>query len=264
MNAGGDERLRKVRALLAKAEETSYQEEAVAYSEKAAALIAKWELDEALVWAETAPHQRGRPTARTIEVHPPYASRKGVLLGVVAGANGCQVVRTDNATTVQDYSVIGFEHDLDIVELLFSSLLVQMTSAMLSNESGHHRGSPSATAAWRRSFIVGYADTVGARLQAARRAAAAGHDRGDDAASGRSTSSQRAGASRGQSTPSVALVMQDRSDEVRDEMRRRYPRLRTSYISSGSAPDGAAAGSVAGADADLGTARLGGRRRELR
>ena len=86
----GSDRLRKVRALLAKAEETNFPDEATTYLEKAAALVAKWELDEAMVWADTPDAQRSAPTSRTIDVLAPYAARKSVLLGVIAEANGWQ------------------------------------------------------------------------------------------------------------------------------------------------------------------------------
>ena len=54
----GSDRLRKVRALLAKAEETNFPDEATTYLEKAAALVAKWELDEAMVRADRATRAR--------------------------------------------------------------------------------------------------------------------------------------------------------------------------------------------------------------
>ena len=59
---------------------------------------------------------------------------------------------------------------------------------------------------------------------------------------------------------SVALVLADREARVEQDVRRRYPRLRTSRISSGSSHHGRRAGQDAGRVADLGGSRLGGTR----
>lgn len=227
------DRLRKVRALLAKAEETTFPDEATTYLSKAAALISKWELDEALVWADTPESERSTPITRTVEVTAPYANRKTVLLGVVAQANGCRVIRMQTSSEGHRVALIGFGHDVEVTELLFSSLLVQMTRAMLADES--RQPTPTATAQWRRSFIVAFSNRVDERLQSARHTAGVEHDR-------------VAGASQ----PSAALVLIDRSKRVDEETRRQFPRLRSSYVSSGSSSSGARAGKRAGDRAELG------------
>ena len=229
----GSDRLRKVRALLAKAEETNFPDEATTYLEKAAALVAKWELDEAMVWADTPDAQRSAPTSRTIDVLAPYAARKSVLLGVIAEANGCRAIRLNTASDGHRVAVVGFAHDIEVTELLFSSLLVQMTRAMLVDES--RQRSASATASWRRSFIVAFSNRVGQRLQAARRRAGVDHDQASPA---------------GEST--AAIVLADRSHRVDEETRRQFPRLRSSYVTSGGSASGARAGVRAGNQAELG------------
>jgi hypothetical protein len=221
------------RALLAKAEETTFPDEATTYLSKAAALISKWELDEALVWADTPESERSTPITRTVEVTAPYANRKTVLLGVVAQANGCRVIRMQTSSEGHRVAVVGFAHDIEVTELLFSSLLVQMTRAMLVDES--RQRSASATASWRRSFIVAFSNRVGQRLQAARRRAGVDHDQASPA---------------GEST--AAIVLADRSHRVDEETRRQFPRLRSSYVTSGGSASGARAGVRAGNQAELG------------
>ncbi len=226
------DRLRKVRALLAKAEETNFPDEATTYLSKAAALVAKWELDEAMVWADTPEPERSAPVTRNVDVTAPYANRKTVLLGVVAQANGCRVIRMGTSSEGHRVALIGFTHDVEVTELLFSSLLIQMTRAMLTD--GSPQRTATATAQWRRSFIVAFSNRVDERLQAARRTAGAEHDLVAEP-------SQR----------SAALVLLDRSQRVDEETRRQFPRLRSSYVSSGSSASGARAGTRAGDRAEL-------------
>ncbi len=75
-------------------------------------------------------------------------------------------------------AVIGFAADLDAVELLFTSLLVQANTAMLRAGAKRDRYGQSRTRAFRQSFLVGYAIRIGERLagvaEEAERQAAAG------------------------------------------------------------------------------------------
>jgi hypothetical protein len=66
--------------------------------------------------------------------------------------------------------VIGFPADLDAVELLFTSLLVQANGAMLRAGVRKDSYGRSRTRAFRQSFLVSYAIRIGERL-----AEAAGH-----------------------------------------------------------------------------------------
>ena len=56
----------------------------------------------------------------------------------------------------------------EMVETLVTSLLVQLSGSMLRGQPPS--GSPSASAAWRRSFIGGFIETVVVRLEAQRAA----------------------------------------------------------------------------------------------
>ena len=227
------DRLRKVRALLAKAEQTDFPDEADTYLGKAAMLIAKWELDEAMVWEHTPSDRRAAPITAMVGIPAPYAGRKSVLLGVVGEANGCRVIRVGHSSEGHRFAVIGFAHDVEVTELLFSSLLVQMTRAMLAERPPGSNG--TATAQWRRSFIVAFSNRVGARLTVAREVAGA---------------AQQQSAAGGERP--MTLVLADRSRLVDDETRQQFPRLRSSYVSAGSSAARARAGAVAGNRAELG------------
>ncbi|MFF9645988.1 DUF2786 domain-containing protein [Kitasatospora aureofaciens] len=150
--------LARIRALLAKAESTEYPEEAEALTAKAQQLMAQHSIDEALVAASAA--DRNTPAALRIGVDNPYEGPKTMLLDAVAAANRCRVVW---AKEFGFCTVIGFDGDLDGVELLYTSLLVQATHAL--NKAGS--GKDSRSKAFRQSFLVAYAARIRERLTAA-------------------------------------------------------------------------------------------------
>jgi hypothetical protein len=161
-----DERmLGRIRSLLAKAESTEFPEEAEALSARAQQLMATYSIDHALLAAESG--RPDRPGARRIPVDNPYEAQKTTLLQIVAEANRCQVVWSRELGLV---TVIGFPADLDVTELLFTSLLVQADAAMLRTGGKPAGGQPTSSArskAFRQSFLLSYAVRIGERLSAA-------------------------------------------------------------------------------------------------
>jgi hypothetical protein len=158
-----DERmLSRIRALLAKAESTEYAEEAEALSARAQELMAKYSIGQALLAAESG--RKDDPAGRRIAVDNPYEAAKTSLLQAVATANRCRVVWSKEVGLA---TVVGFDADLDAVELLFTSLLVQASSAMLHAGSRQDAYGRSRTRAFRQSFLVAYAIRIGERLSQA-------------------------------------------------------------------------------------------------
>jgi hypothetical protein len=151
--------LTRIRALLAKAEATGFPEEAEALSAKAQELMARHSIDEALLAART--HAKDAPGACRIGVEPPYEAAKAVLLDAVAGANRCRAVWND---ALCFSTVVGFEPDLEAVELLYTSLLVQATAAMTKAEAAQRAGGRKRTKTFRQSFLAAYAHRIGDRL----------------------------------------------------------------------------------------------------
>lgn len=158
--------LDKVRALLAKAESTEFPEEAEAYTAKAQELMARHSIDYALIAAQTG--NRDEPTGCRVGVDNPYDSAKALLLQKVAEANRC---RTVWAKEFGFATVLGFAADLDAVELLYTSLLVQATAAMLHEGPRRDRSGQSRTRSFRQSFLNSYAIRIGERLMTATTAA---------------------------------------------------------------------------------------------
>ncbi|MFD5424505.1 DUF2786 domain-containing protein [Streptomyces sp. NPDC127084] len=157
----GDEprMMARIRGLLAKAEATGFPEEAEALTAKAQELMARYSIDEALLAART--HRADLPGACRIGVDAPYEQAKAILLDAVARANRCRAVWN---SALGFSTVVGFESDLDAVELLFTSLLVQGTAAMTRAEAAQRAGGRKRTKTFRQSFLLAYADRLGSRL----------------------------------------------------------------------------------------------------
>src|SRR6266567_3277629 len=158
-----DERiLGKIRALLAKAESTEFPEEAEALSARAQELMAKYSIDQAVLAAQNG--RRDSPAGRRLPVDNPYESPKASLLQTVAKANRC---RTIWHKELGMSTVVGFAADLDAVELLFTSLLVQANTAMLRAGARRDAYGRSRTRAFRQSFLIAYATRIAERLSQA-------------------------------------------------------------------------------------------------
>jgi len=154
--------LRKVRALLAKAESSAFEAEARAFTAKAQTLITDHSLADALHSARSADPAEG-PHAIRLTVERPYDREKFALLGVVARSNRARAILHDGLGLA---TIIGYPIDLEATELLFTSLLVQSSRAMLRHGSTTDNVGNSTTRAFRRSFLVGFAERINERLAA--------------------------------------------------------------------------------------------------
>jgi len=156
VRTGQDPRiLEKVRALLAKAESTTFPEEAEALSSKAQELMARHAIDEAMIGAGEGGRAKGdgAPTGMRVPVDDPYAS-----------ANRCRAVWSKGFGFS---TVVGFGSDLGFVEVLYTSLLVQATTAMVAAGSQMDRTGRSRTRSFRQAFLLAYSSRIGHRLRAA-------------------------------------------------------------------------------------------------
>lgn len=165
--------LGRVRGLLAKAEATRFPEEAEALSAKAQELMSRYSLHHAIN-----NHEAGRTAeaaARRLWIDNPYAGAKATLVQAVATANRCRMVWAEKLGFV---TIVGADADLESVELLTTSLLVQANRAMLA-AGRQTAGGQARTRSFRQSFLVSYAVRIGERLTVASSTAAAdvGHDK---------------------------------------------------------------------------------------
>lgn len=239
-----DPMLAKVRKLLAKAADpATTPEEAESYTAKAAALAAAYGIDQALL-AEADP-TRDPVGDRVVPLDAPYATDKGDLLSVVAHEMRCRAVRRIERTAAGKaitFHLFGHGSDLDRVEVMFTSLLLQATRDLTRTPVPRDQHA----AAFRRSWLAGFTLAIRQRLADAERRAAA-----------------EAGPRFAAAGSSTALVLASRTELVEAAMHDTYPHLRTARprVLSGS---GGRHGWEAGQRADLGErSRLAGGSRAI-
>lgn len=153
--------LERIRALLAKAESTEFDAEAETFTAKAQEMMTRHRIDRATV---AAPEDDNEATGRRLGVDNPYAKAKAALIGGIARANSCRAVFTPD---LGFSTVFGLPEDIDGVEELYTSLLVQATAAVRREGSRIDRYGRSRTTAFRRSFYYGFAARISSRLQQA-------------------------------------------------------------------------------------------------
>lgn len=159
VRAGVDQKvLNRVRALLAKAESTSFPEEAEALSAKAQELMNRHALERAMLEADLP----ALATSRRMWLDKAYFKEKSQLVHVVASRHRSRAVAYDGFGFV---ALVGDEVDLEIVELLSTSLLVQATRAMVAVGGRASKGSEARSRPFRKSFLVAYASRIGERLE---------------------------------------------------------------------------------------------------
>jgi hypothetical protein len=159
--------LAKIRKLLAKAEGTDNANEAEAFSAKAAQLIAAHRVDPHHVAAALASGELG--LRRIVIGRGAYARARLALLAAVAGNHDCEVV-FETGPSGMTATVAGYRSDLDVTEVLYTSLHAQAANRM----AAVRRRTPAATQRWRRSFLFGFARRVAELLAAAREDASVG------------------------------------------------------------------------------------------
>lgn len=152
--------LDEVRGLLAEAEYSDLDAEA--RTAEAQVLLARRRFDRALRTSDgSAPAEE--VVARRVAVDVPYADAKASLLAGVCVANGARAVWTEEAGFT---TAFGHPGDLDVVEELFASLLVQSARALRREGSKRDRFGRSRTTRFRRAFLQTSAQRLASRLRA--------------------------------------------------------------------------------------------------
>lgn len=155
--------LGRIRALLTKAERTDFPEEAEALTAKAQQLMTRHAIDAAALDAEHGIPAADQVVGRRVHLDNPYPEAKVRLLNAVATANGARTVWLERLGMA---TLVGLPVDLDAVELLFTSLLLQATRAMTA--AGRTGSGRARSVSFRRAFLVSYAVRIGERLERAR------------------------------------------------------------------------------------------------
>jgi hypothetical protein len=158
--------LKVIRALLAKAESTNFEAEATTYTAKAQELMTKHSIDAAVLAAAEvgagAGGVRRGIVSRRVHIDDPYADEKAAFLSAIAHVNGVRSVWMPQSGLC---TVMGFPVDVQLTDLLFTSLLVQATH-MSAEATAHDRR--LRTPSFKRAFLIAFADRVAERLEATR------------------------------------------------------------------------------------------------
>lgn len=225
--------LSKVRALLAKAEGASTDAERLAYTAKANKWMARHSIDTALL--DFRQGSTDAPVRKRFTVTNPRALAKAQLLMCIADNVRCKALRGKLRHGAVGVSVYGFPADIERVEILYTSLLLQMANGLETSEVPEWVD----TRSFRRSWLAGFAYQVGRRLAEIEQAA-----------------EQDTTPTEGQST---ALVLRDRSKAVNDLVNDNVKKITTRKRAPVD-PDSYWAGADAADQADLGQTRVGARR----
>jgi hypothetical protein len=199
--------LARVRKLLAKAEDPAVTEaEADSYNNKAAELIARYGIDRAMLAAADA--DTDEITTVKISLDNPYSRDRAGLLTNIAHPLRCRALLHRYGQTVNAVTVFGFRSDLERVELLFTSLLLQATT-QLTRVRPEHAPRGESLAAYRRTWLHGFSGAVFARLQQSEENARREH-----------TASSPGG-------ESAELVLRDRNTLVKDAYDEQFGNLQS-------------------------------------
>jgi Protein of unknown function (DUF2786) len=153
--------LATIRALLAKAEGTEFAEEAEAFAAKAQEMMTKYSIDAAMLDTRHGNDLAAGVKARRFHIDQPYAKEKVILLSTVGSINNVRIVFDDVYAMA---TALGFDEDLDVTDMLYTSLLVQASRALTNTATPNgHASSPS----FRRAFWLAFAQRVGERLREA-------------------------------------------------------------------------------------------------
>lgn len=220
--------LARIRGLLAKAESTEFPAEADSCTAKALEMMTTHGVEQAHIDAVSG--RRPSATSIRIDFDNPYSLEKATLLGCVAEPLGCQIAIFGTHRTSDYATVVGMPTDLELVEMLYTSLLLQGTTQVVRQRPWDVMES---IAAYRRTWWLGFAYVIEKRLKAAYAKAATEH------------------VSDG---PSTALVLRDRAALVADTFAGMFPELGKPHKRNLTG-SGGGAGAIAGRNADIGTDR---------
>jgi Protein of unknown function (DUF2786) len=223
--------LATIRALLAKAEGTEFPAEAEVFAAKAQELMTRYSIDAAMLDRRHGDDLAAGVHGRRVHIDQPYAKEKVVLLSVAGSVNNVRVVYDD---TYAMATALGFDEDLDVTDMLYTSLLVQASRALTNTNTSAKGSSQAASPAFRRAFWLSFAHRVGERLEEA-------HDRATK---------------EGEQSYGTALVplLKERSDAIDAEVDQLFGKTRTMKRRSVDAA-GWHAGRDAADNASLGVAR---------
>lgn len=232
----------RVASMLKKAETTDSPEEAAAFTAKAAEIMAVKQIEKAEVEAlANRAHQRPDEAidVHRFEIRKPII-QKGVLLNAIVLNFGGYAVREakPRKQKVEYINVYAFTSDLEMIKILWASILVQGERFLAQEKIPTGLHPPTFKRAWWAAF----AGTIFTRLEAEQNKAMAASN-----------------------VPGTALALRDKKQRVKDDVHARTPNLRNARRTSRRRNEGYTEGRAAGQRVDLGSGsdRLPGQKKQI-
>jgi len=237
----------RIRRMLALAEnEGATEAERENALARATELIAKHQIDRALLNAKQG---REKVSFQDWSYQGSYSKEKSTLLGWLAQALGMKAVHWGGRGVVDSSRVYGFPSDLEMLDMLYTSLLLQQTSGLHKAKVPHYlyRGE---IAAWRRDWLRSFSTIVYRRVKAAHAQAADTYD------------SEHTG----NGNPGAVVALADRTDLVMAAFAEAHPEVAKKKPGAARKMtfwDAAEQGEAAGQRADIGLKKVGERRAQI-
>jgi len=167
---------KKVKALLTKAEASTFEAESDAFYAKAAELMAEYAIDEAALAALDSTKKVKEIESRAYVVAAPYSVDRMYLIHYVAHAMGGYAYMVTQkrdgyktATRSKDHNtyafILGASADIDRIEQMLESLNRQMDRSRESALNGMYFKGMGEKKVWNATFIRGYAIRIGQRIR---------------------------------------------------------------------------------------------------
>lgn len=236
-----EDRIRKIQKLLEKAESTDFPDEAKAFTDGAYKLMQEWAVTDAMLQGT---HEKSEQIiVRRAEGQPgPHARHYADLLAVVADNMHCSVIYEAQfkrgGFNRYDVLIYGYERDVELVQMTFLSLQMQLEREFLTPEVQERlrissMGNSGLKVRFKSSMIQGFSTGLHVRWQSLKQEILQDNE------------------------PGVALVLRDRDKEVEDFMNSQNPNLRSTKPVKGETDYYAYASGVAAANrADMGQPKV--------
>lgn len=239
------ERVRKMLALAENEGATEAERERALFL--ATELITRHQIDRSML--SNTGKNREEVTFQEWTYEGTYSGEKSTLLGWLAQALGMKSVHWSSRGVTYRSHIYGFPSDLEMLDMLYTSLLLQQTSGMhKAKVPPYLYGGEVAT--WRRDWLRSFSSVVHHRVKAAHAKAASTYD------------TEHTGSGK----PGAAMVLAGRTDLVTAAYEQAYPKLakkKARPARQARHQDAAEQGWEAGQRADIGLTKLGERRTQI-
>lgn len=160
-----DSIIRRIEALMRKAESTEFDAEREALLSKADELILNYQIEHAQLFAD-GPHGRGvdeKPIIKEVWTDNPWEPFKGYLLAFVSRHYNCKTIQYQRSRGARLRKIVGFADDIELVMVIWNSLIVQGLT-MASRDMITQKPSWEHGKTWKVNYLESFAVGIDARL----------------------------------------------------------------------------------------------------